>query len=88
MIRSLTTLSLHKQKSRFGNGAFDGSDVSLIDDVDDLTELSVLTDKTILENLHIRYQNCKIYTYIGSILIAVNPFKQISSLFGLKVWLF
>ncbi|XP_066502974.1 si:zfos-588f8.1 isoform X1 [Hoplias malabaricus] len=45
------------------------------EDFEDLCNLPVLNEDTILENLHIRFQKKKIYTYAGSILIAVNPFK-------------
>lgn len=45
------------------------------EDFDDLCKLSVLNEDTILENLRIRFQKKKIYTYAGSILVAINPFK-------------
>uniref|UniRef100_A0A8B9KBI6 Myosin IXB n=1 Tax=Astyanax mexicanus TaxID=7994 RepID=A0A8B9KBI6_ASTMX len=45
------------------------------EDFDDLCNLSVLNEDTILENLHNRFQKKKIYTYAGSILVAINPFK-------------
>uniref|UniRef100_A0A8C0IZW6 Myosin IXB n=1 Tax=Chelonoidis abingdonii TaxID=106734 RepID=A0A8C0IZW6_CHEAB len=42
---------------------------------DDLCNLSNLTETTLLENLKCRFLKHKIYTYAGSILIAINPFK-------------
>uniref|UniRef100_A0A4W3HQY2 Myosin IXB n=1 Tax=Callorhinchus milii TaxID=7868 RepID=A0A4W3HQY2_CALMI len=42
---------------------------------DDLCNLPLLAEKTILENLKNRFLKQKIYTYAGSILIAINPFK-------------
>ncbi|XP_072517308.1 unconventional myosin-IXb isoform X2 [Salminus brasiliensis] len=45
------------------------------EDFDDLCNLTVLNEDTILENLHNRFQKKKIYTYAGSILVAINPFK-------------
>ncbi|XP_039371333.1 unconventional myosin-IXb isoform X9 [Mauremys reevesii] len=42
---------------------------------DDLCNLSNLTETTLLENLKRRFLKHKIYTYAGSILIAINPFK-------------
>lgn len=42
---------------------------------DDLAELEVLTDDILCECLMERYQHDKIYTYVGNILIAVNPFQ-------------
>uniref|UniRef100_A0A8C9V903 Myosin IXA n=1 Tax=Scleropages formosus TaxID=113540 RepID=A0A8C9V903_SCLFO len=44
-------------------------------DHDDLCNLPDLNEKTLLENLRARFKQEKIYTYVGSILVAVNPFK-------------
>ncbi|XP_071524555.1 unconventional myosin-IXb-like isoform X2 [Panulirus ornatus] len=44
-------------------------------DYPDLCQLPNLTEQTLLENLRARFQRGYIYTYVGSILIAVNPFK-------------
>ena len=41
----------------------------------DLCNLPDLNELTLLENLKTRFHNSNIYTYVGSILIAVNPFK-------------
>uniref|UniRef100_A0A8C8S919 Myosin IXB n=1 Tax=Pelusios castaneus TaxID=367368 RepID=A0A8C8S919_9SAUR len=45
------------------------------EDFDDLCNLSNLTETTLLENLKHRFLKQKIYTYAGSILIAINPFR-------------
>ncbi|XP_029470020.1 unconventional myosin-IXb isoform X3 [Rhinatrema bivittatum] len=45
------------------------------EDYDDLCNLPNLTETTLLENLKTRFLKHKIYTYAGSILIAINPFK-------------
>ncbi|XP_052555897.1 unconventional myosin-IXb isoform X6 [Tympanuchus pallidicinctus] len=45
------------------------------EDFDDLCNIPNLTEKTLLENLKCRFLKHKIYTYAGSILIAINPFK-------------
>ena len=44
-------------------------------DYSDLCNLPDLNERTLLENIKSRYLNSNIYTYVGSILIAVNPFK-------------
>nr|XP_020028912.1 unconventional myosin-IXb isoform X2 [Castor canadensis] len=44
-------------------------------DFDDLCNLPELTEANLLENLRQRFLQHKIYTYAGSILVAVNPFK-------------
>lgn len=41
----------------------------------DLCQLPDLNESTLLENLRQRFEAGHIYTYVGSILIAVNPFK-------------
>ncbi|XP_048469961.1 unconventional myosin-IXb isoform X3 [Rhincodon typus] len=42
---------------------------------DDLCKLPHLTEETILQTFKTRFQKHKIYTYAGSILIAINPFR-------------
>ncbi|XP_074150736.1 unconventional myosin-Ie isoform X1 [Sminthopsis crassicaudata] len=44
--------------------------------VDDMVLLSKITEDSIVENLRKRYMDDYIFTYIGSVLISVNPFKQ------------
>ena len=44
---------------------------------DDMVMLSKSDDRHIHDNLETRYKNDVIYTYIGEVLIAVNPFKNL-----------
>ncbi|XP_063899631.1 myosin-IIIa isoform X1 [Helicoverpa armigera] len=44
---------------------------------DDLATLEVLTEDAIVEQLQKRYTQNQIYTYIGDILVAVNPFTDV-----------
>ncbi|XP_061077056.1 unconventional myosin-IXAa-like isoform X1 [Conger conger] len=44
-------------------------------DHDDLCNLPDLNEKTLLDNLRSRFKQEKIYTYVGSILIVINPFQ-------------
>lgn len=44
---------------------------------DDLATLEVLTEEAIVEQLQKRYTENHIYTYIGDILVAVNPFTDV-----------
>ncbi|XP_062521055.1 unconventional myosin-IXa-like isoform X2 [Corticium candelabrum] len=46
--------------------------------VADLCTASELTEEAMLENLSNRFHSDDIYTYVGSILVAVNPFKLLS----------
>ncbi|TRY58515.1 hypothetical protein DNTS_004926 [Danionella cerebrum] len=47
-----------------------------LDDSEDLATLEVLDENTITEQLQRRYAKEQIYTYVGDILIAVNPFHK------------
>lgn len=47
------------------------------DGVPDLAMMSDITDQGINTNLRTRYKRDQIYTFSGSILIAVNPYKQL-----------
>uniref|UniRef100_A0A674B758 Osteoclast-stimulating factor 1 n=1 Tax=Salmo trutta TaxID=8032 RepID=A0A674B758_SALTR len=44
--------------------------------VDDMVLLSKISEDAIVENLKKRFMDDFIFTYIGSVLISVNPFKQ------------
>ncbi|XP_043241849.1 myosin-IIIa-like, partial [Amphibalanus amphitrite] len=46
--------------------------------VDDLASLERLTEEVIVTQLQQRYRADQIYTYIGDILIAVNPFSDVN----------
>ncbi|XP_014662734.1 PREDICTED: unconventional myosin-VIIa-like [Priapulus caudatus] len=47
------------------------------DGVPDMTVISDIDEIAINTNLKVRYQNDKIYTYTGTVLVAVNPYKDI-----------
>ncbi|CAF3627834.1 unnamed protein product [Rotaria sp. Silwood2] len=47
-------------------------------EIDDLSTLSVLDEESLLRELRARYKKGIIYTYIGDVLIAINPFKQLN----------
>ncbi|CAM0943743.1 unnamed protein product [Alopecurus aequalis] len=50
--------------------------------VDDMTKLTYLNEPGVLYNLKRRYALNEIYTYTGSILIAVNPFTRLPHLYS------
>uniref|UniRef100_A0A3Q3L9J5 Myosin X, like 1 n=1 Tax=Mastacembelus armatus TaxID=205130 RepID=A0A3Q3L9J5_9TELE len=54
---------------------------SSIDGVEDMSALAELHEAAIMHNLYQRYQKDNIYTNIGSILAAINPYKQIPGLY-------
>ncbi|XP_061715679.1 unconventional myosin ID-like [Cydia pomonella] len=45
--------------------------------VSDFVLLDNLTADKFIENLHLRFQHNKIYTYIGEVLVSVNPYKTL-----------
>uniref|UniRef100_A0A803STH1 non-specific serine/threonine protein kinase n=1 Tax=Anolis carolinensis TaxID=28377 RepID=A0A803STH1_ANOCA len=45
---------------------------------DDLVNLEVLDEETIIHQLQKRFSDLQIYTYVGDILIALNPFQNLS----------
>ncbi len=48
----------------------------------DMVVLKQLDNAALLHNIRLRYARDEIYTNIGTILISVNPYKQLPSLFG------
>ncbi|KAM8723613.1 unconventional myosin-XV [Acanthopagrus schlegelii] len=61
-IRSLPTVAQHEQREEDG--------------VEDMTQLEEMHEGAVLLNLRQRYERELIYTYIGSILVSVNPYKM------------
>ncbi|KAG8513978.1 Unconventional myosin-Ia [Galemys pyrenaicus] len=45
--------------------------------VEDLVLLEPLAQESMLKNLQLRYEKKEIYTYIGNVLISVNPYQQL-----------
>nr|XP_004650052.2 unconventional myosin-Ia [Jaculus jaculus] len=45
--------------------------------VEDLVLLEPLEEGSLLKNLKLRYENKEIYTYIGNVVISVNPYQQL-----------
>lgn len=43
-----------------------------------MTQISDINVDLINENLHVRYRRDEIYTYSGTILVAVNPYKSLA----------
>ncbi|XP_015177355.1 PREDICTED: myosin-IIIb-like isoform X2 [Polistes dominula] len=52
--------------------------------MDDLAALDMLSEDAIVEQLQHRYEQGQIYTYIGDILVAVNPFTNLGLYTGIE----
>ena len=46
-----------------------------------MTLLTKISNESVNENLEKRWKNGDIYTYIGSVLISVNPFRGMAKVF-------
>nr|CCA20290.1 myosinlike protein putative [Albugo laibachii Nc14] len=63
------------------NGHMQQSEADTAEQVEDLTNLKELDSFSILATLESRFQKKKIYTNTGSILLAINPFQALPSLY-------
>jgi myosin XV len=53
--------------------------------VEDLTQLDDLHEASLLWNLRLRYDASHFYTYVGSILVSINPYTLFPDLYGLEM---
>ncbi|KAM9989947.1 hypothetical protein ACTFIY_005993 [Dictyostelium cf. discoideum] len=53
-------------------------------DFSDMVEIQDLSEAIILNNLGLRYKSDQIYTYIGNVLISINPYKEIKDIYSLN----
>ncbi|XP_077159533.1 myosin-IIIa isoform X2 [Paroedura picta] len=70
------------EKARFERihtkkGNYNRPPVANQEDVDDLAMLEVLDENTVTEQLQKNYSRNQIYAYVGDILIAINPFRNL-----------
>ncbi|CCD73149.2 Myosin motor domain-containing protein [Caenorhabditis elegans] len=52
--------------------------------VEDNCQLMHLNEATLLNNIRLRYQNGKIYSYVANILISINPYQTIDGFYSLQ----
>lgn len=65
-----------KRSAKIKKATYDSSKKKEVG-VSDLTLLTTISDQAINENLKKRFLNGTIYTYIGHVLISVNPFRDL-----------
>ncbi|KAF2013400.1 hypothetical protein BU24DRAFT_464186 [Aaosphaeria arxii CBS 175.79] len=65
------------QKSQFSKKAVFETTKKKEVGVSDLTLISKISNEAINENLKKRFENAEIYTYIGHVLVSVNPFRDL-----------
>uniref|UniRef100_A0A8D3AFU5 Unconventional myosin-X-like n=2 Tax=Scophthalmus maximus TaxID=52904 RepID=A0A8D3AFU5_SCOMX len=75
------TLPFHLKHFRTSISTVYAMHPSSVNGVEDMSTLAELHEAAIMHNLFLRYQRDSIYTNIGSILAAVNPYKQIAGLY-------
>lgn len=74
--RTKTTAIPQKRSAKIKKATFESGKKKEVG-VSDLTLLSKISDEAINENLKKRFLNGTIYTYIGHVLISVNPFRDL-----------
>eukprot|EP01114_Cavostelium_apophysatum_P010445 TRINITY_DN2416_c0_g1_i11.p1 TRINITY_DN2416_c0_g1~~TRINITY_DN2416_c0_g1_i11.p1 ORF type:complete len:2801 (+),score=908.52 TRINITY_DN2416_c0_g1_i11:43-8445(+) len=51
-------------------------------EAEDMIAISHLNEASILHNVRVRHRKDAIYTYVGSILVSVNPYKRLEEMFS------
>ena len=74
--RTKTAQAPEKRSAKIKKATFDAGKKKEVG-VSDLTLLSKISDESINDNLKKRFSNGTIYTYIGHVLISVNPFRDL-----------
>ncbi|SMN18848.1 similar to Saccharomyces cerevisiae YMR109W MYO5 One of two type I myosins [Maudiozyma saulgeensis] len=74
--RNKTAQAPEKRSAKIKKATFDSGKKKEVG-VSDLTLLSKISDDSINQNLKKRFENGTIYTYIGHVLISVNPFRDL-----------
>ncbi len=80
-----TVQPVDRGKKTVTNASFDRLYPAEDDDnkmVDDNCGLMYLNEATLLNNIRLRYDKDKIYTYVANILIAINPYYEIRDLYS------
>ena len=63
-----------------GSSLFSGRDPQV--GVADVAQLLSLSEEAVMQNTMVRFARDEIYSWVGSLLLAVNPYKQIARLYG------
>ncbi|GAB9472769.1 Myosin-i heavy chain [Globisporangium polare] len=72
-----------KQQDEDASGAPGaGAGSAAVTTFEDILQMSDLSEASLLENLRRRYEKEYIYTYVGPILIAINPYKPLDAVYS------
>lgn len=58
------------------------ADAGSLTGVDDMVKMDVLNEGSVLQNIRVRYAKNTIYTSVGSILVAVNPYQDLLNMYS------
>ncbi|KAK3250707.1 hypothetical protein CYMTET_39922 [Cymbomonas tetramitiformis] len=64
-----------RRKSGRSSGVFHASSTATADEISDLIKLPDLDDETLLKTLRARCQKDNYFTFVGPVLISINPYK-------------
>lgn len=74
-------LLIHKDEMKFMKGALKGPDNKTEKmHVEDLAALEALSEETILDELIQRYKSGSTYTFVGDVLLSMNPNTEMPDL--------
>lgn len=71
-----------KQQDEDASASGAGAGSAAVTTFEDILQMSDLSEASLLENLRRRYEKELIYTYVGPILIAINPYKPLDAVYS------
>jgi myosin heavy subunit len=92
----ITEIEGNKVKVKYGQGEVRECETSQIlqasdpkkfpNGFDDMVDMEILNEAEVLNNVRLRYESGRIFTYVGSTLLVVNPFQTIDAQFTMELF--